>query len=782
LLASAWKSQRSKTFVSVHKFPFCEVSPNPGISEFWAAGVYIHMRTGFATLVVSYVFLTFARPTWGGEQATLMVTTEGQRSTYQIGERIPIDLSFTGPGNKQFEITMSSYDRSGRMAYEQFDVEPNSGWSDPLAIYFGSQRSFMSGGLSSLGVLSPTPTVMHLNLNEWIRFDQPGSYTVVVTSHRVGDSLDANRTISHPSDLLLKSNPIHLKIVPANNTWQRAKLASIIDELSTHPAVAGIQSPAREAPVADLRYLGTPQAAQVMAQHLRDDEPTMMYQCAFGLIGLPETVRSKAIAAMDKLILDPDFPVSSWFLITLPVLQIVAQEPVRQQTERVQLSEATWESVLEALPAKRGSARAATVQTLLGSHPKEMTEQMKLELGSILRDNLNDLPADKQVSELRFDWDQIGSPSLLPTLQQLAKQPLKDPGSNLSTVYTTRELKSIALERWYQLDPDGAREEAIRQIGSPHPSMTAESLYFLEKESLPQFEGIWAEAFMAATDYQQETVFASLLAHYGTGSAVATVRQKAEEKTGEWACATQGAALGYLVEFDPASARPLVERAVQARGPGKTACNHSIFQDIAHYSQDPMLREIAIRTLDDPDPEVTMDALIYLMSYGDASDEEPISNRYTKWSQKWRGRSDELDARNAGSPAGNWQEIGLGEDLARALIANQGWLASEKLIQNTIEKCVGEQMCQQLNQLAKRAQTTPYLISVYKQGENENYEIAQYGAKSLKLLGAKIAQFPKGSRFIMTNGIPKSEEQKKLDGSVRALLEQHGMVAERDPH
>jgi hypothetical protein len=170
------------------------------------------------------------------------------------------------------------------------------------------------------------------------------------------------------------------------------------------------------------------------------------------------------------------------------------------------------------------------------------------------------------------------------------------------------------------------------------------------------------------------------------------------------------------------------------------------------------------------------------MSYGDASDEEPISNRYTKWSKKWRGCSDELDSRKAGSLAGNWQEIGLGENLARALIANQGWLASEKLIQNTIEKCVGDQMCQQLNRLAERARTKPYIISVYKQGENENYEIAQYGAKSLKLLGAKIVQFPKGSRFIMTNGIPKSEEQKKLDGSVRALFEQHGMVAERDPH
>jgi hypothetical protein len=195
-----------------------------------------------------------------------------------------------------------------------------------------------------------------------------------------------------------------------------------------------------------------------------------------------------------------------------------------------------------------------------------------------------------------------------------------------------------------------------------------------------------------------------------------------------------------------------------------------------------MLSEVAIQTLDDPDPEVTLDALIYLMSYGDSSDEEPISNRYTKWSQKWSGHSDELEARPAGSLAGNWQEIGVGETLARALIANQGWLASERLIQNTIEKCVGEQMCQQLKQLADRARSTPFSISAYKQGENENYEIAQYSAKSLELLGVKIAQFPKGSRFLMADGVPESEEQKTLDGSVRDLLEQHGMVVERDHH
>ncbi len=71
-------------------------------------------------------------------------------------------------------------------------------------------------------------------------------------------------------------------------------------------------------------------------------------------------------------------------------------------------------------------------------------------------------------------------------------------------------------------------------------------------------------------------------------------------------------------------------------------------------------------------------------------------------------------------------------------------MASEKLIQTTIEQCVGEQMCQRLKQLANSARNRPHLISAHRQGENENYKIAQYSAKSLELLSAKIAQFPKG--------------------------------------
>jgi len=76
----------------------------------------------------------------------------------------------------------------------------------------------------------------------------------------------------------------------------------------------------------------------------------------------------------------------------------------------------------------------------------------------------------------------------------------------------------------------------------------------------------------------------------------------------------------------------------------------------------------------------------------------------------------------------------------------------------------------------------PNFLSAYKQGENENYEIAQYNAKSLELLGAWIALFAKGSRFVMTNTTPETEDQKRLDDRVKDLLEEHGMTVEPAPH
>src|ERR1700677_2581824 len=90
----------------------------------------------------------------------LQVRTAAGETLYHVGERIPLELSFTGPENKRFEINMASYDRSGRMGYEEFNVVPAAGWADPLHVYFGSSGGFMGGGVTGFGSLSAKPTVI----------------------------------------------------------------------------------------------------------------------------------------------------------------------------------------------------------------------------------------------------------------------------------------------------------------------------------------------------------------------------------------------------------------------------------------------------------------------------------------------------------------------------------------------------------------------------------------------------------------------------------------------
>jgi hypothetical protein len=68
----------------------------------------------------------------------------------------------------------------GALNYERFTVSPSNGAIDPLPTYTGSM-----GGLTSFVFLEPTPWTINLNLNEWIRFTQPGEYRLVIQSERV---------------------------------------------------------------------------------------------------------------------------------------------------------------------------------------------------------------------------------------------------------------------------------------------------------------------------------------------------------------------------------------------------------------------------------------------------------------------------------------------------------------------------------------------------------------------------------------------------------------------
>jgi hypothetical protein len=87
-------------------------------------------------------------------------------------------------------------------------------------------------------------------------------------------------------------------------------------------------------------------------------------------------------------------------------------------------------------------------------------------------------------------------------------------------------------------------------------------------------------------------------------------------------------------------------------------------------------------------------------------------------------------------------------------------------------------MCMQLKQIADQAKSGsgPYPISAYRSGRNESYQVAQYNPKSLELLDAKIAQFPRGTRFSLIPTSPQNQDQLRLEDEVGKIFEKNEMI------
>jgi len=64
----------------------------------------------------------------------LELRTAAWQTTFHIGERIPLELGFTGPDTKEFQITTAAYDHSRRLSIEKYGITPTTGWSDPLGV------------------------------------------------------------------------------------------------------------------------------------------------------------------------------------------------------------------------------------------------------------------------------------------------------------------------------------------------------------------------------------------------------------------------------------------------------------------------------------------------------------------------------------------------------------------------------------------------------------------------------------------------------------------------
>lgn len=310
----------------------------------------------------------------------------------------------------------------------------------------------------------------------------------------------------------------------------------------------------------------------------------------------------------------------------------------------------------------------------------------------------------------------------------------------------------------------------MTEIMRPNPRYDSSVLGLLPDKTLPEVEESLAENF--AGNDTAEANLASLLLRYADGSVLPVVLPKIEEKVGTWACDPQDKSLAFALKVDPETAKPLIERALTARGPESNACRHGALTDVAQLQPTPSLEDIALPALDDPDPEVAANAAGYLGEYGSAAAEEPLWEHYESWSRQWGGRADELRGLPGTDSPDSWEE-NRGESLARALADGIGWLADGNMLRRIAALDVTSNLKFELESNAKAWEQHPLSI-VVMDSHPPCFQLAQYSLRSLEELKTKLGQFPRGSTFTWSSD--ESPEEQAAFKEISAFAQELGVT------
>ena len=729
-----------------------------------------------ARLVIALPVLLFLVPIAAGQSTPQVddnviveISIDKIQQAFRIGEVIPIKVSFKSQIRNHYELNMAQYDRSGRMSYERFVVSPADGAVDPLPTYTSSM-----GGMTGSQYLKSEPWVIGLNLNEWIRFERPGEYRLRVFSKRVGiHSPDSY----FPSPVSARSNEIRIEIIAAPPEWQKQRLDEAVKALDaphpSNPNLIRTDNLSRRKAAETLRFLGTAGAVKEMVKRLREDDPDeLRYVYHLGIISSPQ--REAANSAVDEALADPDRPIDRSFLYVMRALD--GNFPKDWKLAR----RAALERLLGFLPNKRGKALTISLSSVVSEAwdgqelPKELMDRLVNQLIAVF----DQLPLNEQNTLLDNRWEKIKSPALVPLLKRRAELFQDFPEMRESKADASLRLSASALVRWYEMDPNGARPAIINEIMRPRPRYDARVLGILPDKTLPEVDAALLEHFLASKDLDASDHLASLIERYASDAIVPQIVEELDRHNGRWGCVIQDPILAYVLRVNPAMAGPRLEKAVAARGEKYSACNQSLFSAVAALHYDPVLEELGIRSLEDPDPEVALSAAGMLGRYGSPAAESALWERYGSWSARWAGHESQLKANSLdGSEEDSYQRA-LGETLMRALATGQSWLSDKAYLQRLSRLTTVPTIRTKLEGYLKAWDAPPFTIQIQITSGYFLGRVAQYEFQSIDNLKDKLGQFPSGSKFVFKNG---PEGSPAVDGSiteVREFLKTHGMVVD----
>jgi hypothetical protein len=514
------------------------------------------------------------------------------------GEIIPASLEFSNASQNPYHLWIGTYDRSGRIpdiAFKAYDAA-NQPVADPLAWYF--MMGGMGGGLGNEQDLG-TWTIS-LPVNQWLRFDKPGVYTLFAWSSRVQKG-SKQKIKARTHDLILVSDKVQITIDPLPPGQEE----QIIAQAEQSIALGGKGA----MPAADqLRFLETVAARAELIRLL--SQPPMSFAASMGLCAAPDPV-SEAPAILTavsdgKLPLRED--ISSLYaqlkthdlivkFLAPPFGPQVAQQ--RSQELAKAMAQASDEIAAAALKASGGKGDAY-IQVILTKYQQNSGDpavraelvQHQLEL------------SNEQANWLLEGWDELGKEDFLPLARKMAGAP----------TYSLAAFMALVKSK-----PDEARALMIADASAPKSNIFTNNRgsfqydrVHLAPSPTPELDSVLRDKLAAGTNLEPTLFY---IDEFATPALLPDLIALYQPHEGKWACELQKFVLRYWIRCDPKGGIAALSRALQSRA--VTGCYKNVLDEVLTERWNDNALPLVIQSLNDPDQDVVLGAIKVLAIHGD---------------------------------------------------------------------------------------------------------------------------------------------------------------------
>jgi hypothetical protein len=585
---------------------------------------------------------------------SLRIETETGQTQFRIGEAIGLKLTFENSspetaGNGDWMVAITGRDRSVlALGRDRFLTLPEAGTSDPLSYRLGEPIAYSGPG----GIFLHGKTALaQVDLNQWVRFGNPGHYRVRAEFHATG-VFHADR--AQREDIVLDSNDIGIDIVAADAAWQAEQLQRDIATLNAVPEKPDNQSfDARMNAARRISYLDTPGSVREAGRLLgtMDVQVSQILQTWLRA----SQHRDVAVGAMKELLRNPSQPVTPLFLETLAALESWQRFPppvnpasdpdARRRFEaRASITEQLRAELAGVIEQKHDSARAISIKTLLDNMPAETVPAgLRSEIAALFPE----LPSGQQSDLLNSQWKKISGPEMIPALR-----PIYDTAPQ--TIYAAPPGVATAVERLYELDPGQARTLLLDEMNRAFPRLPFRTLAMLPDATLPTMDQILLERLKHDGGRGAE----ELIARYATPRILEGVKAFYAKQDAAMRARTSGNVpniaspacepplVAYFLRVEPAWGEQVLRESLAERGYPMGRCWVAILGQTASYYVSPEWERVAIQALGDATVAVKSDAVKALGQHGSQASASAVWESFRYWHEWWKDRPAELNEEN----------------------------------------------------------------------------------------------------------------------------------------